>query len=185
MSNPSERDHFSARPSVYKRRGFNENSAVKKRNTLNAQAVIRRLLARQKLGVLATRETRSPYQSLVAFAVSRDLKHIYFATAADTRKHANLLRFPQVSMLFDNRRNAAADFNRGIAVTALGMAEMVKARSRKEVIDFYLRKHPALDGFIKSPSSRMFQVKVKTYIVVTKFQQVMTYHPSLGKPKIT
>jgi hypothetical protein len=31
----------------------------------------------------------------------------------------------------------------------------------------------------------MFQVKVKTYIVVTKFQQVMTYHPSLGKPKIT
>jgi hypothetical protein len=183
MSNPSERDHFSARPNVYKRRVFNENGAVKKRNTLNAQAVIRRLLARQRLGVLATREPRTPYQSLVAFAVSGDLKHIYFATAADTRKHANLIRFPPVSMLIDNRRNAAADFNRGIAVTAMGRAEIVKAGSRKKVVDLYLRKHPTLDGFIKSPSCRMFQIRVKRYIVVTEFQQVMTFNPALDRPK--
>ena len=152
---------------------------------MDTRAIIRQLLVRQKLGVLATRETLSPYQSLMAFAVSKDLRHIYFATGADTRKHANLLRFPQVSMLFDNRRTAAADFNRGITVTALGMAEMVTARSKKKVLDLYLRKHLTLDGFIKSPSSRMFQVRVKTYIVVTKFQQVMTYHPSLGKLKKT
>jgi nitroimidazol reductase NimA-like FMN-containing flavoprotein (pyridoxamine 5'-phosphate oxidase superfamily) len=61
---------------------------------LDTRAVIRRLLARQKLGVLATGETLSPYQNLVSFAVSKDLKHIYFATGVDTRKHANLLRFP-------------------------------------------------------------------------------------------
>ena len=145
---------------------------MKTKRRLDTQAVIRRLLAGQKLGVLATREPRSPYQSLVAFAVSRDLKHVYFATGVDTRKHANLIRFPQVSMLFDNRRNAAADFNRGIAVTALGRAEEVKTRTRKEVLGLYLRKHPTLDGFIKSPSCRMFQVKVRTYILVTEFQQV-------------
>jgi len=156
---------------------------MKARTHWDARAVIRRLLARQKLGVLATRETRSPYQSLVAFAVSRDLKHIYFATAADTRKYANLVRFPQVSMLFDNRRNAAADFNRGIAVAALGRAEMVKTRSKKEALDLYLRKHPTLDGFIKSPSCRMFQVKVKTYILVTEFQQVIPYNPTFDRSK--
>jgi len=139
---------------------------------LDTRAVLRRLLAGQKLGVLATREPCSPYQSLVAFAVSKDLKHIYFATGVDTRKHANLIRFPGVSMLFDNRRNAAADFNRGIAVTALGRAEEVKVRSRKEVLGLYLSQHPTLEGFIKSPSCRIFQVRVKTYIVVTKFQQV-------------
>jgi nitroimidazol reductase NimA-like FMN-containing flavoprotein (pyridoxamine 5'-phosphate oxidase superfamily) len=138
----------------------------------DARAVIRRLLAGQKLGVLATREPRSPYQNLVAFAVSEDLKRVYFATGVDTRKHANLIRFPEVSMLFDNRRNVAADFNRGIAVTALGRVEEVKTRSRKEVLGLYLRKHPALEGFVKSPSCRIFQVRVKTYIVVTKFQQV-------------
>jgi nitroimidazol reductase NimA-like FMN-containing flavoprotein (pyridoxamine 5'-phosphate oxidase superfamily) len=183
MSNPSGRDHFSARPSVYKRVVFNENGAVKKRNTLNAQAVIRRLLARQKLGVLATREPSTPYQSLVAFAVSRDLRHIYFATAAHTRKHANLVRFPQASMLFDNRRNVAADFNRGIAVTAMGRTEPVRAGSKKEAVGLYLRKHPTLKGFVKSPSCRIFQVKVKTYILVTEFQQVITYNPTFDRSK--
>jgi len=139
---------------------------------LDTRAVLRRLLAGQKLGVLATREPCSPYQSLVAFAVSKVLKHICFATGVDTRKYANLIRFPGASMLFDNRRNAAADFNRGIAVTALGRAEEVKVRSRKEVLGLYLSQHPTLEGFIKSPSCRIFQVRVKTYIVVTKFQQV-------------
>ena len=139
---------------------------------LDTLAVIRRLLAGQKLGVLATREPRSPYQSLVAFAASKDLKHVYFATGVDTRKHANLIRFPEVSMLFDNRRNTAADFDRGIAVTVLGRVEEVKARSRKEVLGLYLDKHPILEGFVKSPSCRIFQVRVKTYIVVTHFQQV-------------
>ena len=169
------------RPTIYKWGGFAENRAVKARKHSGSRTVIRRLLAGQKLGVLATRETRSPYQNLVAFAVSRDLRHIYFATAADTRKHANLIRFSQVSMLFDNRINAAADFYRGIAVTALGRAEEVKARGKKEVLGLYLRKHPTLDGFVKSPSCRMFRISVKTYIVVTGFQQVMTHDPSLGK----
>jgi len=140
---------------------------------VDARAVIGRLLAGQKLGVLATREPRSPYLSLVAFAVSRDLRNVYFATEVDTRKHANLIRFPDVSMLLDNRRNAAADFDRGIAVTALGRAGEVKARSRKEVLGLYLRKHPTLEGFVKSPSCRIFQVRVKTYILVTQFQQVL------------
>jgi nitroimidazol reductase NimA-like FMN-containing flavoprotein (pyridoxamine 5'-phosphate oxidase superfamily) len=139
---------------------------------MDTRAVIRRLLAGQKLGVLATREPRSPYLSLMAFAVSKDLKHIYFATGVDTRKHANLIRFPEVSMLFDSRRNAAVDFDRAIALTALGRAEEVKVRSRKEVLGLYLRKHPTLEGFVKSPSCRIFQVRVKTYSVVTKFQQV-------------
>jgi nitroimidazol reductase NimA-like FMN-containing flavoprotein (pyridoxamine 5'-phosphate oxidase superfamily) len=145
---------------------------------LDIRALIRRLLAGQKLGVLATREARSPYQSLVAFAASGDLRNIYFATAADTRKHANLVRFPQVSMLFDNRSNDAADFYRGVAVTALGRAEEVRAGSKKEALGLYLRKHPTLGAFIRSPSCRIFRVKVQTYIVVTEFQQVQEYNPA-------
>jgi nitroimidazol reductase NimA-like FMN-containing flavoprotein (pyridoxamine 5'-phosphate oxidase superfamily) len=163
---------------VYKRQAFSENKRVAARRQGDSPAVIRRLLASQKLGVLATRELRSPYQSLVAFAVSRDLRHIYFTTAISTRKYANLSRFPQVSMLFDNRMNAAADFYRGVAVTALGRAERVTARSTKAVLGLFLRRHPALDSFVKSPSCRLFQVNVKTYILVTEFQQVITYKPA-------
>jgi nitroimidazol reductase NimA-like FMN-containing flavoprotein (pyridoxamine 5'-phosphate oxidase superfamily) len=163
---------------IYNWRGIVENEKMRVRKHLGIRTLIRRLLAGQKLGVLATLETRSSYQSLVAFAVSRDLRQIYFATEINTRKHSNLSRSPKVSMLFDNRSNAPADFFRGVAVTALGMAEEVKAKSRGEAFRLYLRKHPALDSFIKSPSCRMFQVKVKTYIVVTEFQRVRKYNPA-------
>jgi nitroimidazol reductase NimA-like FMN-containing flavoprotein (pyridoxamine 5'-phosphate oxidase superfamily) len=145
---------------------------------LGIRTVIRRLLAGQKLGVLATRENRSPYQSLVAFAVSRDLRQIYFATEIKTRKYANLIRSPQVSMLFDNRSRAGSDFNRGIAVAALGRAEEVKAGSKKEILYLYLKKHPTLRDFVKSPSCRLFQIGVKAYIIVTEFRQVRKYNPA-------
>ena len=166
---------------VYKRRGIVENEAMKTRRPLDIRSVIRRLLAGQKLGVLATGEPRSPYQNLVAFTASRDLQHLYFATETTPRKYANLIRSPQVSMLFDNRGSAGADFYRGIAVTALGRAEEVKAGSKKEVLGSYLRKYPNLDSFVNSPSCRLFQVRVKTYIVVTEFQRVRKYNPARGK----
>ena len=143
----------------------------------DGRAVIRRLLAGQRLGVLATWEPHSPYQSLIAFAVSRDLRHIYFATEVGTRKYANLSRFPQVSILFDNRKNAPADFLQGVAVTAQGRAHQVAARSRKAVLGLFLKKHPALEAFVNSSSCRLFQIRVKKYIVVSEFQKVLIYKP--------
>jgi len=128
--------------------------------------------------VLATREPRSTYQSLLAFAVSGDLRHIYFATSVDTRKYANLIHFPRVSMLFDNRGDATADFERGVSVTALGRAEQVGAESKKAVLGLFLRRHPTLDSFVNSPSCRIFQISVETYVVVTEFQRVATYKPA-------
>jgi nitroimidazol reductase NimA-like FMN-containing flavoprotein (pyridoxamine 5'-phosphate oxidase superfamily) len=150
---------------------------MKPRRRLPSGTIIRRLLSSQKLGVLATREARTPYQSLVAFAASADLKHIYFATESKTRKHTNLLKSPEVSMLFDNRGMAEDDFNKGIAVTALGKAEAVKSRSLKKARQLYLEKHPSLAGFLKSPTCRMFQIRVKTYFLVTEFQRVAEYKP--------
>lgn len=165
------------RHAIYKQGRFPHNDNMKARKPLNALSVIRRLLAGQKLGVLATREPRAPYQSLVAFAASADLKHLYFATAKDTRKYANLVRFPQVSVLVDNRRQAAGDFSRGVAVTALGKAAPVSPGRGKEVLGLFLGKHPALEKFAKSPSSRMFQVRVVSYILVSRFQQVQSIQP--------
>ncbi len=165
------------RRSIYKPTGFPDNGAMKARTPSDGRDDLRRLLVGQRLGVLATREPRAPYQSLVAFAVSPDLKHLYFATAKDTRKHANLVRSPWVSMLFDDRRNAAADFDRGVAVTALGQAAAVSARSREGIFALYLRRHPALENFVRSPACRMFQLRVETYIMVRKFQQVRVIRP--------
>jgi nitroimidazol reductase NimA-like FMN-containing flavoprotein (pyridoxamine 5'-phosphate oxidase superfamily) len=145
--------------------------------TEEARKKLRRLLRTQKLGVLATRESSRPYQNLVAFVVSDDLKHIYFATAVETRKYANLTRHSEVSMLFDDRSNAPSDFRRGIAATAMGRAREVNPRTNATILDLYLKKHPDLEGFAKSPSCRLFQIKVRTYIIVTEFQRVMEIRP--------
>lgn len=151
---------------------------MRQRSALSGARIIRRLLNAENLGVLATREVLTPYQSLVAFAASADLKRIYFATEIETRKHANLAKSPHVSMLIDDRCNAAGDFKRGTAVTALGRAEPVKSWSLEKVRRLYLRKHPSLEGFIKSPTCRMFQINVNTYFLVTEFQKVTEFRKS-------
>lgn len=161
-----------ARSPVYKSPEFQENSAVKTRQRVSPKDIIRRLLRDEKLGVLATHEPCRPYQSLVAFAVSPDLKRVYFATETQTRKHANLIRSPQVSILFDDRRNAADDFHRGIAVTAQGRARPVNQGYLESARRLFLRKHPSLEGFLDSPTCRLFAIDIKTYILVTEFQKV-------------
>jgi nitroimidazol reductase NimA-like FMN-containing flavoprotein (pyridoxamine 5'-phosphate oxidase superfamily) len=162
---------------IYKRAEIAENRSMTKIATEEGRKKIRLLLRTQKLGVLATMESRHPYQSLVAFAVSDDLKHIYFATAVETRKYVNLTRHSEVSMLFDDRSNSPIDFRQGIAVTAIGSAKEVTPRSKAKILDLYLKRHPGLEGFAKSPSCRLFQIKVRTFILVTEFQRVTEVRP--------
>ena len=66
---------------------------------------VRTLLDSQIQGVLATQHQQQPYTSLMAFAVTPDLRRIVFATARATRKYANLLDNPRASLLIDNRCN--------------------------------------------------------------------------------
>jgi nitroimidazol reductase NimA-like FMN-containing flavoprotein (pyridoxamine 5'-phosphate oxidase superfamily) len=137
------------------------------------KSVLRGLLEKQKLAVLATERAKEPYTSLVAFATSDDLKSILFATTKSSRKYANLLGNRKVALLIDNRTNLSADFRKGIAVTALGRAEELKVLSRNRFIRVYLKKHPYLREFVRSPKASLFKVNVDVYYVVDKFQHVM------------
>lgn len=66
---------------------------------------IKELLDKQKLGVLATQGEKYPYNTLVAYAFSEDLRYIFFATMKHTRKYTNLMKHPHVSILIDSRTN--------------------------------------------------------------------------------
>jgi heme iron utilization protein len=55
---------------------------------------LRSLFTSQKLAVLASTGDDKPYCSLMAFAVSDDLKHIVVATKRHTRKFANMQKHP-------------------------------------------------------------------------------------------
>lgn len=134
---------------------------------------IKKILSQQELGVLSTfnPEFQQPYSTIVAFAYSEDLKSIYFATPKTTRKYNNLKLIPKVSMLIDSRKNDGKDIGTASAITLIG--ESIESEEKdSEGICIFLKKHPQLENFIKSPSTGFIRIDVKKYILVNRFQDV-------------
>jgi nitroimidazol reductase NimA-like FMN-containing flavoprotein (pyridoxamine 5'-phosphate oxidase superfamily) len=126
----------------------------------------------QKLAVLSTRDGDQPYNTLVCFAATGDLRSLIFATPRATRKYANIAADCRVAMLVDNRANEAADTDKATAVTALGEAWEVSGNEREDLFACYIGKHPHLKSFASLPTTALFKVNASKYIVVNKFQHV-------------
>lgn len=137
------------------------------------KARIVRLFASQYFAVLATRSGARLHTSLVAFAVTEDLASIYFSTPRATRKLSNLLANPEVSLLVDDRSNEITDIYRVTGVTVSGRAEELGGEEKSRALALYLEKHPYLEGFARSPNSALVRIRVRTYDVVSSFQNVM------------
>jgi heme iron utilization protein len=137
---------------------------------------LKKLLQSQPLAVLATQSRGQPYANLIAFASSANLKSLYFATTRSTRKYANLTGDARVALLVDNRSNKASDFRWAMAATATGRANEVEPAQRESVLNLYLAKHPHLKDFVHSPTCALCEIKVLTFFVVTRFQNVMEVH---------
>jgi len=138
--------------------------------------VLEDLLNSQPLAVLATQGDGQPYTNLVAFTFSQDLQSLFFATSQSTRKFANLSADPRVSMLVDNRTNNPSDFRWAKAVTVTGKAEKIDKEKEAAITEAYLDKHPHLKDFLESPSCALIRIRVETYFLVTRFQEVMEIH---------
>ncbi|MDT8442286.1 MAG: pyridoxamine 5'-phosphate oxidase family protein [Desulfuromonadales bacterium] len=130
----------------------------------------------QPLAVLATTNGTAPYASLVAIAISEDLRCLYFATPRATRKVANLTGHHQVALLLDNRSNQVSDFSRAAAATLIGHATELQGSERERGLAIYLGRHPHLAGFTASPGTALYGVTVEQISLVTRFQQVIDYH---------
>ena len=141
--------------------------------TSQLKKFLRDLFSSQKLAVLATQGRGEPYGNLVAFVATKDLKHLLFATTRSTRKYANISGNPQVAMVIDNRSNREADFHKAAAVTVTGAVEEVEGQEKDRFLNLYLFKHPYLKEFVSSPTCALIKMKVETYYVVSRFQNVM------------
>jgi general stress protein 26 len=137
--------------------------------------LLRELFRSQLFAALATQQLTRPYNNLVAFATTDDLKNIIFATRRVTHKYSNLLANNNVSVLIDNRTNRDSDFRNAVAVTAVGTAEEVKEHELENLLSLYLIKHHNLEKFVYSTDSALFKIKVKQYYVVRNFQDVMEF----------
>jgi heme iron utilization protein len=135
--------------------------------------LLKDLFRTQLFASLATLQNGRPYNNLIAFFVTDDLKSVLFVTKRETRKYANLISNNNVSVLIDSRSNHDSDFRNAVAVTATGAAEEVKDGHRETLLQLYLVKHHNLEKFAHSPDSALFKVKVKKYFIVRNFQEVM------------
>jgi len=133
---------------------------------------VKRLFAKQRLACLATSKSEKPHTSLVAFAATADLKAILFATTKSSRKYDYLKANERVSMLVDDRTNRITDFKGGTAITVIGRAKELDAHGENIHLKLYIEQHPYMEEFVESKDSSLFMVKVETYRVVTRFQQV-------------
>jgi heme iron utilization protein len=135
---------------------------------------VKTLLASQKFAVLSTQEKNHPYMNLVAFAETGDLRTILFATTRATRKYGNIAAKSGVALLVDNRSNEVADIREAMAVTVIGTAWEVSESLRDQLDRVYLEKQPHMKEFLSSPSTALIKVDVESYILVSRFQDVVT-----------
>jgi nitroimidazol reductase NimA-like FMN-containing flavoprotein (pyridoxamine 5'-phosphate oxidase superfamily) len=142
-------------------------------DTTQAWQTLADLLASQRSAVLATQRDGQPYCSLMAFAATADLRTLIIATLRATRKYANLVAEPRVSLLVDNRANQAADTQAALAVTVMATATEVDPAARGRLEQIFLAKHPHLEDFIRLPDCAIVKIQVEKYYLVRRFQEVV------------
>ena len=127
----------------------------------------------ERHAVLATAFRGKPYTSIVAFALTKDMKGALFATPKDTRKYRNLIKNSHVAILIDNRKNRVRDYMGAESVTILGTAKAVRRGKRwHELFRIIVRKHPALREFVKAPSTALILIEAKRCVHVSQFQVI-------------
>jgi general stress protein 26 len=127
------------------------------------------LLQSQRFAVLASQGEIEPYQNLIAFINTKDLKQIIFATSKNTKKYDNIIKNSKISILIDNRGNKPDDIKKAVVVTVVGIANELK-HNLDLYKNLFLKKHPYLADFINLPDTVLINLKVEKYLLVDHFE---------------
>ena len=139
--------------------------------------LINSLMESQRFAALATADQEQPYLFLMAFASTGDLTKIVLVTERDTLKYTHLKSNRRVALLIDSRENRGEDTQEAVAITIIGEAGGIGEHEVEDLRALYLAKHPYLAEFVKSSSCAIVQVRVRSYQVVRKFQEVVVWSP--------
>jgi len=134
---------------------------------------IREILDSQGVAVLSTRGEEYPHACLVAFTFTPDLVSIVFATSRTSRKYDNIQRDGRASILVDTRTNEEDDFHKAAAVSAQGSIEELTGAGVDRIEELFLERHPYLESFLSAPTTALMGMKVSSYALVSRFQNVL------------
>lgn len=134
---------------------------------------VQTLLKTTNFAVLATENAGQPHTSLIAITPLDEGQRLVFATYRDTRKFANLLLNPRVSLLMDGRhRQASGEAPGGLILSAVGRVREVDSGARAHLLATHLQKHPDLATFVQAPDCVLLEVAVEMYQVVRGIDDV-------------
>lgn len=147
-----------------------------KKGTVDVLGRLDMLGKNQLHAVLATVSGDEPYTSLIAYALTPDMKVLLFATPRKTRKYRNIVKNKNVCLLIDTRADTAGDYMKAESISVIGTAHAIRKGSmRDELAKVLIKKHPELKGFIAAPSTALIFVEIKRCIHVGSFQAVSEY----------
>jgi len=123
------------------------------------------ILKGKNLCVLATVSGGKPHCSLMSYVSDEEGREIYMTSHRKTKKFANLMANPSVSLLIDTREEDRGSKRATVrALTVEGEFQKIDDLARKDLIrERLLRTHPHLNDFIHDPDAEIFSIKVKTF----------------------
>ena len=126
---------------------------------------MRAIVKEKNLCVLATVSEGKPHCSLMSYVTDEEGREIYMTSHRRTKKFANLMANPSVSLLIDTREEDRGSKRANVkALTVEGEFQKIDDLARKDLIrERLLRTHPHLIDFIHDPDAEIFSIKVKSF----------------------
>jgi len=117
------------------------------------------------LCVLATVSEGKPHCSLMSYISDEEGQEIYLTSHKQTKKYANLLENPLVSLLIDTREEEKGQKRLSIkALTVNGEFQTISDPEKKDFIrSKFLRRHYHLADFLNDPGAEIFSIRIKSF----------------------
>ena len=139
-----------------------------------------RLLRSQVQGVLAIVDVAGlPSTHLMAYSACPELRKVFLATPAGTRKDQNMRVCPAVSVLWDDRTDNLADHSEGTLATAAGSAKaLAPGEQADEAMAALLSDNPNMNSFLSAESTVLFCVEVAEWGLVEGYSSTRVWQPT-------
>ena len=126
---------------------------------------VEQLLQENKLCVLCTAGDGKPHCSLMTYMLSEN-QVLYMVVSIESKKYQNMMGNPHVSLLIDNRKGPSLGEQIISAVTLTGICQSVGPAELAKVKIKFTETYSELAEIINSPSSALFGVKLKSFLLL-------------------
>jgi general stress protein 26 len=126
---------------------------------------MKELVKANDLCVLATVSEGKPHCSLMSYISDEEGREIFLISHKRTKKYANLMENPTVSLLIDTREEEKGQRRIYIkALTVSGEFQTINDPVKKGLIrEKFLNRHPHLTDFLNDPDAEIFSIKAKSF----------------------